>query len=54
MFDYSFTEHTTQKSHHLIIAMRHLYKTDTYNKLPDAGKDWRQKEKGAEEDEIVR
>ena len=54
MFDYSFTEHTIQKSHHWIIAMRPLYITDTYKKLPDAGKDWRQKEKGAKEDEIVR
>ena len=31
-----------------------LEKTQLIGKDPDAGKDWRQKEKGAAEDEIVR
>ena len=32
----------------------HLMQRADSGKVPDAGKDWRQKEKGAEEDEMIR
>ena len=32
----------------------HLMGRADSGKVPDAGKDWRQKEKGAEEDEMIR
>ena len=31
-----------------------MWRADSLEKDPDAGKDWSQKEKGAEEDEMVR
>ena len=39
---------------HLMQRADSSEKTQLIGKDPDAGKDWRQKEKGAAEDEIVR
>ena len=44
---------TDAKAEALVLWLPHM-KSQLIGKDPDAGKDWRQKEKGAAEDEVVR